>query len=99
MALVALVVVVRSLDRPWLKRRLRAMAHDKTGLDVDWTATHVALFSGLRVERLVVKTPPALARDVRRSWCASTGSRWRGRRARWWRARRASGRCASSRWR
>jgi len=60
---VALAVVVRSLDRPWLKRRLQAMAHDKSGLDVDWTATHVALFSGLRIERLIVQTPPAL-RDV-----------------------------------
>ncbi|HEX8950552.1 MAG TPA: hypothetical protein VF945_01845, partial [Polyangia bacterium] len=59
-AVVALVVVVRSLDRPWLKRRLQAMAHARTGLDVDWTATHVGLFSGARVERLVVATPPAL---------------------------------------
>ena len=57
---VALVVIVRSLDRPWMKRRLQAMAHDKTGLEVDWTETHVALFSGLRIERLVVMTPPAL---------------------------------------
>ncbi|MCA1664768.1 MAG: hypothetical protein LC659_10940 [Myxococcales bacterium] len=44
--LVALIVVVRSLDRPWLKRRLQAMAHDKSGLDVDWKSTHVALFRG-----------------------------------------------------
>ncbi|MCU1276622.1 MAG: hypothetical protein JWM53_168, partial [bacterium] len=60
LALIALVVIVRSLDRPWLKRRLQAMAHDRSGLDVDWTATHVGLFSGLRVESLVVQTPPAL---------------------------------------
>jgi translocation and assembly module TamB len=56
----ALVVVVRSLDQPWLKRRLQAMAHAKTGLDVDWTATHVRLFSGVRIDELVVRTPPAL---------------------------------------
>lgn len=60
LVVVALVVVVRSLDRPWLKRRLQTMAHQKTGLDVDWTATHVSLFSGLRIDRLVVATPPAL---------------------------------------
>src|SRR5262245_43611036 len=56
----ALVFVVRSLDQPWLKRRLAAMAHERTGLDVDWTATHVRLFSGLRIDQLVVGTPPAL---------------------------------------
>ncbi len=60
LALVALVVLVRSLDRPWLKRRLVAMARARTGLDVDWTATRVGLFSGLRVDSLVVRTPPAL---------------------------------------
>ena len=59
-AIAALVVVVRALDQPWLKRRIVAMAKQSTGLDVDWTTTHVALFSGLRVERLTVQTPPAL---------------------------------------
>ena len=56
----ALVVVLRSLDRPWLKRHLVAMARQNTGLDVDWTATHVSIFSGLRIDRLTVMTPPAL---------------------------------------
>ncbi|MGZ3406860.1 MAG: hypothetical protein ACXVAN_10490, partial [Polyangia bacterium] len=53
-ALIALVVVVRSLDRPWVKRRVQAIAREKSGLDVDWTTTHVALFSGLRIDSLVV---------------------------------------------
>ena len=57
-ALVALVVAVRALDRPWLKTRLQKIAHQSSGLDVDWTATHVGLFSGLRVDSLVV-APPA----------------------------------------
>ncbi|HEY2746626.1 MAG TPA: hypothetical protein VGL86_18480, partial [Polyangia bacterium] len=59
-AILALVVLVRALDQPWLKRRLVAMARTRTGLDVDWTTTHVALFSGLRVDRLIVRTPAAL---------------------------------------
>ncbi|MCU1277457.1 MAG: hypothetical protein JWM53_1003, partial [bacterium] len=59
-ALVALVVVVRALDRPLLKRRLQAMAHARTGLDVDGSATRVGLFSGLHIDSVVVATPPAL---------------------------------------
>src|SRR6185369_16044960 len=57
---VAVVVIVRALDRPWVKRHVQALAHERTGLDIDYGATHVGLFSGLRIERLVVKTPPAL---------------------------------------
>jgi uncharacterized protein involved in outer membrane biogenesis len=60
LALVAVVVVLRSLDRPWLKRRIVALAHARTGLDVDYTAARVSIFSGLSIERLIVKTPPAL---------------------------------------
>jgi hypothetical protein len=60
LAIVALVVIVRGLDRPWVKRRVQALAHARTGLDIDYTETHVGLFSGLRIERLVVLTPPAL---------------------------------------
>ena len=56
----ALVVVLGSLNRPWLKRRLVALAHSRSGLDVDWSAAEVSIFSGLRVERLTVATPPAL---------------------------------------
>ncbi len=60
MAIAALTMIVRGLDQPWLKRRLVAMAKTRTGLDVDWTTTHVAVFSGLRVGQLIVRTPPAL---------------------------------------
>ncbi|HEX2573768.1 MAG TPA: hypothetical protein VH877_29735, partial [Polyangia bacterium] len=55
-----LAVLLGSLDRPWLKRRLQAAIHARMGVDVDWSAARVRLLSGLHVEQLVVQSPPAL---------------------------------------
>src|SRR6185436_8232096 len=55
--LVTAVMLVRSIDRPWLKRRLQAAARARSGAEVDWTATHVRVRSGLVVDGLVVRSP------------------------------------------
>ncbi len=59
-ATVAITVILRGLDRPWMKRRVQAMVRDGSGLDIDYRATRVAIFSGLHVEDLVVLTPESL---------------------------------------
>jgi translocation and assembly module TamB len=56
----ALTVILRGLDRPFVKGRLQAMVRESAGLDIDYRATRVAVFSGLHVEDLVVKTPESL---------------------------------------
>lgn len=58
-AAAALVVAVRSLDQPWLKRRIQALVRSNSGLDLDYRATHVGA-AGLRIEDLVILSPPSL---------------------------------------
>jgi translocation and assembly module TamB len=55
-----LMVLVCSLDRPWLKRRLQMAIREQVGVEIDWSATRVRPFSGLHVEQLVVHSPPVL---------------------------------------
>jgi translocation and assembly module TamB len=67
-ALVAAVVVVvsvllHSLDRPWLKRRLVAAVRTSAGVDVDYGSVRVEVLSGVTVEGLVVQSP-AEARGI-----------------------------------
>ena len=65
--LVALVVVVvHSLDRPWVKGRLQHLVAAASGLEFDYAATRVRLFSGLEVDGVVVASPPAF-----RGWSPS----------------------------
>lgn len=51
-------VLLRSLDAPWMKRRVQALVHELAGAEIDYRATRVRLFSGLRINDLVVLTPP-----------------------------------------
>jgi hypothetical protein len=60
LAVLAVVVLVHALDRPWLKRRLQALAHDSAGIDVDCDAAKLRLLSGLTLDGVVVRSPPEL---------------------------------------
>jgi translocation and assembly module TamB len=63
-ALVALVVLVllHSLDRPWLKRRLQALALASAGVEIDYRAARVKWLSGAEIEGLVVQSPAEVRR-------------------------------------
>jgi hypothetical protein len=60
LVVVTLVMAVRSLDAPWLKTRLQTEIQREAGVEADWSATRVSLLSGLELDGLVVKTPPAM---------------------------------------
>src|SRR5439155_1601606 len=55
LALATAVMLVRSIDRPWLKRRLQAAALARSGAEIDWTATEVRVRSGLTVDGLSLR--------------------------------------------
>ena len=54
----AVFAVLGSLDRPWLKGRLQALARTSGGVEVDYRTAQIALFSGADIEGLVVRSPP-----------------------------------------
>ncbi|QSQ19066.1 hypothetical protein JY651_27360 [Pyxidicoccus parkwayensis] len=58
LVLLAGVLALHHLDSPWLKQRVVSRVETATGLKVDYQVAHVALLSGLRLEGLVVRTPP-----------------------------------------
>jgi translocation and assembly module TamB len=77
MALSALVLL-HSLERPWIKRRVQDRARASLGVDVDYRAVQVRLLSGVRIEGLVVRSPDemrALAPDLAR--VDRVDARWR----------------------
>lgn len=57
---VALQALLHSLDRPWIKGRLTALVRSSAGVDIDYASARVDLLSGLAVEGLVVRSPPAV---------------------------------------
>jgi len=57
LVLLTAVVLLRNLDRPWLKQPLVSRVAAATGLQLDFQSAQVALLSGLRLDGLVVKTP------------------------------------------
>jgi hypothetical protein len=59
----AAAVLLHRLDAPWLERRIAAAVRSGTGLEIEYRAVRLRLLSGVIVEGLVVRTPPAL-RDV-----------------------------------
>jgi translocation and assembly module TamB len=61
--LLGAVVLLRQLDAPWLKSRLLSLVRSSSGLEVDYRALRIRPLSGLAMEGLVVRTPPAL-RDL-----------------------------------
>jgi hypothetical protein len=59
----ALQLLLHSLDRPWLKRRLLALVRTSAGVEVDYRTARADLLSGAVIEGLVVQSPA----DVRLS--------------------------------
>jgi translocation and assembly module TamB len=57
LVVLAVVVLVHSLDQPWLKRRIQALARSSAGVEVDYRVAQVALFSGATIEGLTVRSP------------------------------------------
>ncbi len=55
----ALLVVTEGLDRPWVKRRVQALARASAGVDIDYRSARVSLLSGAEIEGLVVASPEA----------------------------------------
>jgi hypothetical protein len=56
----AVLVLLHSLDRPWLKRRLQGLALTSAGLELDYRALRVDLFSGAELDGLVLRSPTEL---------------------------------------
>jgi len=61
-AVVAALVVLRSLDRPWIKSRIQGIARTAGGVDVDYSEARIAWLSGLDIEGLVVQSPSEFRR-------------------------------------
>jgi translocation and assembly module TamB len=59
---VAALVLLRSLDRPWIKSRVQGIARTSGGVDVDYRGARIAWLSGLDIEGLVVQSPSELRR-------------------------------------
>ncbi|MCP3140331.1 translocation/assembly module TamB domain-containing protein [Pyxidicoccus xibeiensis] len=62
LVLLTALVALHNLDRPWLKQRVVSQVEEATGLQLDYQTARVALLSGLRLEGLVVRTPPPFQR-------------------------------------
>ncbi len=61
-AAVAAWVALHSLDRPWMKDRVRRLARTIAGVEIDYRAARVDLLSGAEIEGLVVRSPAELQR-------------------------------------
>src|SRR5512137_1568571 len=56
----AATVLLGNLDQPWVKRHIRSLVRSLAGAEIDYTSARLRPLSGLRVENLVVPSPPAL---------------------------------------
>ena len=56
--LAAAATFLGHLDEPWAKRRIQALARSIAGGEIDYESARVRPFSGLRVENLVLLSPP-----------------------------------------
>lgn len=75
--LVVAVVFARSLDQPWVKGRIKELAHALAGVDVDYRAAKLHLLSGVEIADLVVRSPAefrAFASELVR--VERVGARW-----------------------
>jgi translocation and assembly module TamB len=59
---IALAVLLRSLDQPWLKHRLQELARRSTGVALDYRVVRVDALSGAEIEGLVVRSPDEVRR-------------------------------------
>jgi translocation and assembly module TamB len=53
----AVIVLLHSLDRPWLKRRLQGLVRTSAGVEIDYRVLRIELLSGAEIEGLVVQSP------------------------------------------
>jgi translocation and assembly module TamB len=53
----ALLVLLHSLDQPWLKGRLLRLARTALGAEIDYHTARIELLSGAEIEGLVVQSP------------------------------------------
>jgi hypothetical protein len=60
MAVLAVLFVVGSADRPWVKRRVQALARAASGIELDYASARIGLLSGADVDDLVVRTPEGM---------------------------------------
>ncbi|WP_375767462.1 hypothetical protein NR798_38165 [Archangium gephyra] len=58
LVLVTAVAALHNLGRPWLKQRIVSSVEAATGLRLDYQTAQVSVLSGLRLDGLVVRTPP-----------------------------------------
>lgn len=56
------VAALHHLHHPWLKPRIVSRVEAATGLRLDYETAQVSVLSGLRLEGLVVRSPPAFQR-------------------------------------
>ncbi|MHA7629224.1 hypothetical protein [Corallococcus sp. M7] len=56
--LIAVVTALHNLDHPWLKPRVVSEVEAASGVRLDYQTARIDVLSGLRLEGLVVRTPP-----------------------------------------
>lgn len=61
LVLVAVVVLLRSLDHPRVKAWVQGLVRSEVGLALDYQSAQASLWSGLTVHDITVQTPAALA--------------------------------------
>lgn len=59
---VTVVILLDSLDRPWVKRRVQGLARASTGIEIDYRAARIEWLSGGEIDGLVVQSPAQLRR-------------------------------------
>ena len=52
--------LLHSVERPWVKRRVQGLARTLAGVEIDYRAARVEVFSGAAIEELVVRSPPGV---------------------------------------
>src|SRR5208282_4442682 len=58
----AALVLLRSLERPWIKSRIQGLARTSGGVEIDYREGRIAWLSGLELDGLVVASPPEFRR-------------------------------------
>ncbi|NNB92340.1 hypothetical protein HI113_00180 [Corallococcus exiguus] len=56
--LIAVVTALHNLDHPWLKPHVVSQVEEASGVRLDYQTARIDVLSGLRLEGLVVRTPP-----------------------------------------
>jgi translocation and assembly module TamB len=57
----AVALLLQSLDQPWCRRRIQALAQSAAGVVVDYRSVHVNPFAGATIDDLVVRSPAEVA--------------------------------------